>query len=82
MENENLKYFIIKKNKFLGSVRYDIHDRTFYDLNTATRKLLALDELNNEKEDTSYHLQVVDTYLDNSKDTVVMANGSHNMDTI
>jgi succinylglutamate desuccinylase len=63
-------------------VRYDIHDRTFYDLHTATRKLLALDELNNEKEDTSYHLQVVDTYLDNSKDTVVMANGSHNIDTI
>ena len=81
MDKES-KYFIIKKNKFLGSVRYDIHDRTFYDLTKATRKLLALDELNNEKEDTSYHLQLVDTYLDDSKDTVVMANGSHNIDTI
>ena len=49
------KFFIIKKAKYIG---FQIHDNKSYDLTTAVRKLLALDELNDDKE-TSYHLQEV-----------------------
>ena len=53
------KFFVIEKEKFLGSINYRIHDRKMYDLTTAIRKLLALDTLNEDKERTSYHLQEV-----------------------
>ena len=58
MKNE--KYFIIKKHKFLGSVSYSIHSSKMYDVETAMRKILALDTLNEDKERTSYYLQEVD----------------------
>jgi len=51
----NKKFFIIKKAKYIG---YQIWDNKSYDLTTAVRKLLALDELKDDKE-TSYHLQEV-----------------------
>ena len=54
MDN-NKKFFIISKEKYIG---YRIHDSKSYDLTTAVRKLLALDELKDNKE-TSYHLQEV-----------------------
>ena len=53
------KFFVIEKEKFLGSINYRIHDRKMYDLTTAIRKLLALDTLNEDKGKTSYHLQEV-----------------------
>ena len=58
MSNElnEKKFFIISKEKYIG---YRIHDSKSYDLTTAVRKLLALDELKDDKE-TSYHLQEVD----------------------
>jgi len=80
MDKES-KFFIIEKEYFLGEARYSIYSKDIFNLTTATRKLLALDELNNNK-DITYHLQKVDPYLDDNKDTVVMANGSHNIDTI
>ncbi len=49
------KFFIISKEKYIG---YRIYDSKSYDLTTAVRKLLALDELKDNKE-TSYHLQEV-----------------------
>ena len=57
MDNElnNKKFFIIKKAKYIG---FQIYDSKSYDLTTAVRKLLALDELKDNK-DTSYHLQEV-----------------------
>ncbi len=57
MDNElnNKKFFIISKEKYIG---YRIYDSKSYDLTTAVRKLLALDELKDNKE-TSYHLQEV-----------------------
>ena len=57
MSNElnEKKFFIICKEKYLG---YKIHGNKSFDLTTAVRKLLALDELNDDKE-TSYHLQEV-----------------------
>ena len=58
MDN-NKKFFIIKKHKFLGTESYDLHKGKMYDLTTAVKKLLALDTLNEDKERTSYHLQEV-----------------------
>ena len=58
-EVKDKKFFVIEKEKFLGSINYRIHDRKMYDLTTAIRKLLALDTLNEDKERTSYHLQEV-----------------------
>ena len=59
-EYKDKKFFIIKKNKFLGNYRYDIHQDKMYDIETAMRKILALDTLNEDRENTSYHLQEVD----------------------
>ena len=57
IENLNEKqFFIIKKAKYIG---FQIYDNKSYDLTTAVRKLLALDELNDDRKDTSYHLQEV-----------------------
>ena len=58
-EQKDKKFFVIEKEKFLGSINYRIHDRKMYDLTTAIRKLLALDTLNEDREKTSYHLQEV-----------------------
>ena len=55
--NKDKKFFIIKKHKFLGSTNYSIHSSNMYDLTTAIRKILALDTLEEDKENNSYHLQ-------------------------
>ena len=52
-----------------------------FDLTEATRMLLAYEQLNDD-EDISYHLNKVEEYLKNDKDSVVLSNGSHNSDTI
>ena len=57
-EESNKKFFIVKKHKFLGSTNYSIHSSSMYDLTTAVKKLLALDELKDDA-DTSYLLQEV-----------------------
>ena len=56
MEKEK-KFFIIKKRKFLGSITYSIHSSKAYDLTNAVKKLLALDTLEEDRADNSYHLQ-------------------------
>jgi len=53
------KFFIIKKENYSWATNYRIHDTTMYDLTTAVRKLLALDTLNEDKKQISYHLQEV-----------------------
>ena len=65
MSKENKKYFIIEKNNYsnLGILKFSIYEKTMFDLTTATRKLLALDELNSDRENTCYHLQEVDPGL-------------------
>ena len=52
-------FFIIKKEKYSWATNYSIHDRTMYTLTTAVKKLLALDTLNEDREQISYHLQEV-----------------------
>ena len=54
--DKNKMFFIIKKAKYIG---YQIHGNKSYDLTTAVKKLLALDTLNEDRENTSYHLQEV-----------------------
>jgi hypothetical protein len=65
MSKDNKKYFIIEKNNYsnLGILKFSIYEKTMFDLTTATRKLLALDELNTDRKNTSYHLQEVDSGL-------------------
>tara|TARA_R100001129_G_scaffold15602_1_gene10244 strand:- start:198 stop:455 length:258 start_codon:yes stop_codon:yes gene_type:complete len=65
MSKDNKKYFIIEKNNYsnLGILKFSIYEKTMFDLTTATRKLLALDELNTDRKNTSYHLQEVDPGL-------------------
>ena len=54
------KYFIIKKTKYnYQHDNYQIHDYNMFDVETAMRKTLALDTLNEDRERTSYHLQEV-----------------------
>ena len=55
--NKEKTFFIIKKRKFLGSTSYSIHSSKLYDLTNAVKKLLALDTLEEDKENNSYHLQ-------------------------
>ena len=57
--DKNKKFFIIKKHKFLGSTSYSIHSSDMYDLTNAVRKILALDTLEEDKKNNSYHLQEV-----------------------
>ena len=57
--NKEKTFFIIKKHKFLGSTSYSIHSSKAYDLTNAVKKLLALDTLEEDRENNSYHLQEV-----------------------
>ena len=59
MIDKNKKFFIIKKRKFLGNESFHIHGGEMYDLTTSVKKLLALDTLNEDRENNSYHLQEV-----------------------
>ena len=61
---DNKKNFIIEWCKYTHSAdTYTIYEGEMYDLTTATRKLLALDTLNKNRERYSYHLQEVDKGL-------------------
>ena len=56
---DDRKFFIIQKYKSSYSERYTIHSDKMYDLTTAVKKILALDTLNEDRKQTSYHLQEV-----------------------
>ena len=59
MIDKDKTFFIVKKHKFLGSTSYSIHSSQQYDLTNAVRKILALDTLEEDKKNNSYHLQEV-----------------------
>ena len=59
MIDKDKTFFIVKKHKFLGSTSYSIHSSKLYDLTSAVKKLLALDTLEEDRENNSYHLQEV-----------------------
>ena len=56
---ETKKYFIIEKEIFLGTPKYSIHKGKMYELEVAMKIMLALDTLNEDRENNSYHLQEV-----------------------
>ena len=73
------KFFIVQKRKYnYQDDNYTIHDNTMYDLTTAVKKLLALDTLNEDRKQTSYHLQEVnfsmvsDEYINKSEEPLVL----------
>ena len=53
------KFFIVERYKSEFSERYSIHSEKMFDLTTAVKKLLALDTLNEDRKQTSFHLQEV-----------------------
>jgi len=57
--NKEKTFFIVKKHKFFGSMQYSIHSSKMYDLTSAVKKLLALDTLEEDRKNNSYHLQEV-----------------------
>ena len=59
--DKNKKFFIVERIKYVHVTdTYSIHDNSMYDLTTAVRIMLALDTLNEDRKQTSYHLQEVD----------------------
>ena len=58
-EMNDKKFFIVKKEAWTWGTQYTIHDHKQYDLTTAVKKLLALDTLNEDRKQISYHLQEV-----------------------
>ena len=52
----NRKSFIVEKYVGYQTERYNIHNQKMYDITTATRKLLALDTLNEDRERYSHYL--------------------------
>ena len=60
MDKDKKQFMIIEKEIFLGTPKYSIHKSMMYDLTTAIKKMLALDTLNEDRQQTSYYLQQVD----------------------
>ena len=58
--DKNKKFFIVERIKYeYSSDTYSIHSSSMYDLTNAVRKILALDTLEEDRENNSYHLQEV-----------------------
>jgi hypothetical protein len=67
------KFFIIKKNhwKHRNHFTYEIMKERAFSLEEATRKLLAYEQLNEDK-DITYHLNKVDEYLTSNEEPLVL----------
>ena len=57
--NEKM-FFIVEQYNAYDGKRFSIHDRKMYDMTSATRIMLALDTLNEDRERYSHYLQEVD----------------------
>jgi|TARA_R100000655_G_scaffold78596_1_gene118013 hypothetical protein len=72
MKDENKdEYFIIKKHKWFDHTSYEIMKAKPFDQTQAIRILLAYEQLNDNK-DTTYHLNKVEQYFEEPKDTLVL----------
>lgn len=67
------KFFIIRKNhwKHRNYFTYEIMKERAFSLEEATRKLLAYEQLNEDK-DITYHLNKVDEYLTSNEEPLVL----------
>ena len=76
-ENQPL-FFVIRKDKWADHYKYTIMQDKAFTLEEATRKVLAYEEINADKDHT-YHLNKVDPYLEDTKETVILENGANDV---
>tara|TARA_R110000824_G_scaffold353953_1_gene541019 strand:+ start:174 stop:434 length:261 start_codon:yes stop_codon:yes gene_type:complete len=64
------KYFVIEKNKYSypdEHFKYSIMKSKLFDLKTATKMLVAYEQLNDDK-DKSFYIQNVDLFMGNNEE--------------
>ena len=70
----NKKYFVIEKNKYSypdEHFKYNIMKSKSFDLKTATRMLVAYEQLNDDK-DKSFYLQNVDLLMGSKEEPLLL----------
>tara|TARA_R110000824_G_scaffold64503_1_gene168539 strand:+ start:231 stop:479 length:249 start_codon:yes stop_codon:yes gene_type:complete len=70
----NKKYFVIEKNKYSypdEHFKYSIMKSKSFDLKTATRMLVAYEQLNDDK-DKSFYLQNVDLLMESKEEPLLL----------
>ena len=70
----NKKYFVIEKNKYSYPdeyFKYSIMKSKSFDLKTATRMLVAYEQLNDDK-DKSFYLQNVDLLMGSNEEPLLL----------
>tara|TARA_R110000851_G_scaffold104864_1_gene222812 strand:+ start:757 stop:1005 length:249 start_codon:yes stop_codon:yes gene_type:complete len=70
----NKKYFVIEKNKYSypdEHFKYSIMKSKSFDLKTATRMLVAYEQLNDDK-DKSFYLQNVDLLMGSKEEPLLL----------
>ena len=70
----NQKYFVIEKNKYSypdEHFKYSIMKSKSFDLKTATRMLVAYEQLNDDK-DKSFYLQNVDLLMGSKEEPLLL----------
>tara|TARA_B110000902_G_C14148610_1_gene528643 strand:- start:502 stop:750 length:249 start_codon:yes stop_codon:yes gene_type:complete len=70
----NKKYFVIEKNKYTypnKHSKYSIMKSKSFDLKTATRMLVAYEQLNDDK-DKSFYLQNVDLLMGSKEEPLLL----------
>ena len=68
------KYFVIEKNKYSypdEHFKYSIMKSKSFDLKTATRMLVAYEQLNDDK-DKSFYLQNVDLLMESKEEPLLL----------
>ena len=76
-ENQQL-FFVVRKDKWTDHYKYTIMQDKAFTLEEATRKVLAYEEINADKDHT-YHLNKVDEWLEDTKETVILENGANDV---
>jgi len=70
----NKKYFVIEKNKYSypdEHFKYSIMKSKSFDLKTATRMLVAYEQLNDDK-DKSFYLQNIDLLMGSKEEPLLL----------
>ena len=70
--SEEKKYFVIEKSVYSydKDPHFDIMKDKAFNLTEATKMLIAYEQLNDDKEQKTYHLQLVDLWNDSKKSTL------------
>jgi len=68
------KYFVIEKNKYSypdEHFKYSIMKSKLFNLKTATKMLVAYEQLNDDK-DKSFYIQNVDLFMGNNEEPLLL----------